>query len=88
MKGYQKNNLCELCLLNALPFKAKRLHWGNGSYITVTSYDVESSKTDKYFKVYGVVPVSRIKSISRYIKQDLTKEILIPNSGVYAWKLV
>lgn len=88
MKGYVRNNLCELCLVNDLPFKAKRLHWANGSYIIVTGYDVAASKKEKYFKVYGIVPEHRRSVLSRFIKQDLDKEILIPNSGVYAWKLI
>lgn len=88
MIGYIKNNLCELCLSNDLPFKAKRLHWGNGSYITITRYDLEDSKKEKYFNVYGIVPEHKRKVLSRFIKQDLDKEILIANSGVYAWKVV
>lgn len=88
MKQYSKNTLCNLCLVNALPFKAKRLHWGRGSYVTVTSYDFDSSKSQKYFNVYGYVSESRIKVLKRYVKQDLTKEILIPGSNIFAWKLV
>lgn len=88
MKDCLKKNLCELCLANDLPFKAKRLHWGNGSYVLVTRYDVVASEKEKYFKVYGVVPEFRKRVLSKFIKQDLDEEILIPNSGVYAWKLV
>lgn len=88
MSGCIKNNLCELCLSNDLPFKAKRFHWGNGSYVTITSYDLEASKKEKFFNVYGIVPEHRKNVLSRFIKQDLNKEILIPNSGIYAWKII
>lgn len=88
MENYIKNTLCNLCLVNDLPFKAKRLHWGRGSYVTVTSYDFDSSKSQKYFNVYGYVSESRIKVLKRYVKQDFTKEILISDSNVCAWKIV
>lgn len=74
-------NLCELCLENKLPFKAKRTHWKN-AYVVVTHFSNDSNKNG-YFKVYGKV----YGPLTKY-NYGKTSDGSIKNSGVYGWELL
>ncbi|WP_297439545.1 hypothetical protein [uncultured Clostridium sp.] len=82
-------NLCELCLNNKVPFKAKRNYWGNGSYVTVVDYDIKASEEKQYFDVYGIVPAHRLNVVSRIEKNlDNDGSMKIKNSGCHGWSII
>lgn len=78
-------NLCQLCLENELPFKAKRDYWRE-AYVIVEGYSDETIRAgnNTYFKVYGKVVSNR-----RLYRQENNKnDNVIRNSGVYGWEVL